>query len=225
MGICGGMYFLKLRMLRSRAGPVHHVSAIGRTYRSYDWFYKVRDRYETFIDKETMLPLKYSRDISEGSYKFKYEYDWNRQKKEVKSKYTNAKGEVKNTTVKFSEMCTQDVLSAIFYTRCMDFSKLKPGETIPMPLVLDGKEYSNLYVRYLGKDVLETDFGTFNTIKFAPLLIDGTLFSGGEKMTVWATDDANRIPLKVESPISVGHLKAFLTSASGLKYKMTAKIK
>jgi hypothetical protein len=69
-------------------------------------------------------------------------------------------------------------------------------------------EVFNLYIKYLGKEVIKTRYGTFNAIKFKPLLVKGTLFEGGEKMTVWVSDDANHIPLRVESPIVIGSIKA-----------------
>lgn len=208
-------------MLNGR--KVFHVTALGSTYKSYDWIYKVRDRYETYIDVETLKPLKYKRDVSEGGYKFKWDYEFDHEKKEAKARYER-KGKVKESVVKFSDACTQDILSAIFYTRSMDFSKVKEGEVIPMPLVLDGKEYNDLYVRYIGKEILETDYGKFRCIKFSPMLVDGTIFEGGEKMTVWATDDNNRIPLMVESPLVVGNIRAHLKSTKNIKNPLTSKI-
>src|SRR6185436_974653 len=52
--------------------PVFHVTGDGKTNPSYDWIFKVRDKYESFIDTATMEPLKFLRNIDEGGYK-KYE--------------------------------------------------------------------------------------------------------------------------------------------------------
>ena len=99
--------------------------------------------------------------------------------------------------------CVQDVISSIYYARNIDFAKMKPGDKIPFTLFLDNQLY-DIYVRYLGKEVVKTKYGKFRAIKFKPLLIKGTIFEGGEKMTVWVSDDANHLPIRVESPITVG---------------------
>ena len=90
-------------------------------------------------------------------------------------------------------------------------------------MFIDDKTYG-LYVRYLGKEVIKTKYGRFNAIKFKPLLIEGTIFKGGEKMTVWVTDDANRIPVRIESPISVGSVKVDMMGYRNTRHKMTALI-
>ncbi|MCY7293044.1 MAG: DUF3108 domain-containing protein, partial [Ferruginibacter sp.] len=64
----------------------------------------------------------------------------------------------------------------------------------------------------------------FNAIKFKPLLIKGTMFEGGEKMTAWVSDDPNHVILRVESPISVGSVKVDMMGYSGLRYPMTSLV-
>ena len=94
--------------------------------------------------------------------------------------------------------CSQDVLSSIYYARNIDFNKYRPNDKIPFTMFLDNAVY-NLYIKYLGKERIKTKYGTFNSIKFKPLLVKGTIFDGGEKMTVWVTDDANHVPIRIES--------------------------
>ncbi|MEK0750762.1 DUF3108 domain-containing protein, partial [Mycobacterium ulcerans] len=94
--------------------------------------------------------------------------------------------------------CVQDVLSAIYYARNIDYDRYKPGDKIPFSLFLDDEVY-DIYIRYLGKEQVNTRYGTFNAIKFKPLLIKGTIFEGGEQMTVWVSDDHNKVPLRVDS--------------------------
>ncbi len=52
--------------------PVYHIVGDGKTKSSYDWIYKVRDKYETYIDTATLQPMKFIRNVDEGGYK-KYE--------------------------------------------------------------------------------------------------------------------------------------------------------
>jgi hypothetical protein len=82
----------------------------------------------------------------------------------------------------------------------------------------------DLYIRYLGKETVKTKYGKFKAIKFKPLLIKGTLFEGGEKMNVWVTDDPNRIPVRIESPITVGSVKVDLIGHRNLRYPLSSLI-
>lgn len=193
--------------------PVFHVVATGITHPSYDWVYRVRDRYESYIDTTTLQPLRFVRNVDEGGYKIYQLYDFN--------KTTN----IVNTTKGNYPVpaCVQDVMSAIYYARNIDFNKYKVEDRIPFTMFLDYEIY-NLYIRYLGKETIKTKYGTFRTIKFRPLLVKGTIFQGGENMTVWVTDDANHIPVRVESPIVVGKVKVDMMSYANLRYPLTSLV-
>jgi hypothetical protein len=185
---------------------VYHIIGSGKTAKSYEWVYKVRDKYETYLDKETMLPLRFVRTVNEGGFKINQDVTFNHKKGEAvsgKKTYSMPK-------------CTQDVLSAIYYARNIDYNKYKPGDKIPFSMFLDDKVYS-LYIKYVGKEKITTKMGTFNSIKLVPLLIEGTIFKGGEKMNVWVSDDENHLPLRVDSPILVGSIKVDLVSYDNLR--------
>lgn len=194
--------------------PVYHVTALGNSNSSYDWIFKVRDVYESYIDTATMQPLKFVRKIREGSYKRNENIAFNKQ--------TNTA--VTNKGVFKVPDCVQDVVSSVFAARSIDFSSYSVGDKIPFEMFLSNELY-HLYIRYLGKEKIKTRFGTFNAIKFKPLLIKGEMFKGGEKMTVWVSDDANHIPLRVQSPIVVGSVKVDLTGYKNLRYPLSAQIK
>jgi hypothetical protein len=193
--------------------PVYHIIGDGKTYPFYDGFFKVRDRYESYIDTTTLQPYKFIRNIYEGGYK-KYE-------NVTFNKKTNTA--ITNDGVFKVPGCIQDVLSAIYYSRNIDFNKYKPGDKIPFSLFLD-KEVFEMYIRYIGKETVKTKYGKFKAIKFKPLLIKGTIFEGGEKMTVWVSDDANKIPVRIESPISVGSIKVDMISYSNLRYPLSSLV-
>ena len=184
----------------------YHVTGVGKTASSFEWFYKVKDRYETYIDKETLLPVKFVRDVNEGGMKINTDVIFNQPKGEA----------VSNKKSYMIPRNTQDVLSAIYYARNINYNNYKPGDKIPFSMFLDNQVY-NLYIKYGGKEKITTRMGTFNAIKIVPLLIEGTIFKGGEKMTVWVSDDENHIPLRVESPILVGSVKVDLMSYEHLR--------
>ena len=190
---------------------VYHLVGEGSSYSFYDNIFKVRDRYESFIDTTTLQPYKFIRNIDEGGYK----------------KYENVTfNKASNTAITTNGVyklpsCIQDVLSAVYYARNIDFENHEVGDRIPFSIFLDNQIYE-MYIRYLGKEVVKTKYGKFNAIKFKPLLIKGTMFEGGEKMTVWVSDDANHIPVRIESPITVGAVKVDLINYKNIRYPLTS---
>jgi len=194
--------------------PVFHIVGEGHSNSSYDVLYKVRDRYESYIDTATLQPLKFVRDVNEGGYKKYQNVTFNK----------HASTAITNDGVFKVPTCVQDVVSAVFYARNVDFGKLQPNDRIAFDMFLDNEVF-NMYIRYLGKETIKTKYGKFRAIKFKPLLIKGTIFEGGEQMVVWVTDDENRIPVRIESPISVGKVKIDMMSHENLRYPLTALIR
>ncbi len=194
--------------------PVYHAVGTGGSHESYDWIYKVRDRYESFIDTASMKPLQFSRDVSEGSTK----------KKET-VKFYHAAGTALSgkTTIKIP-YCVQDVQSMVYNARNIDFSKYKKNDRIPFNLFLENEVHA-LYLRYLGKETVKTRYGTFKAIKFRPLLVAGTIFNGGEDMTVWVSDDALKVPVRIESKILVGSIKVDMMGYKGLRGPLSGLVK
>jgi hypothetical protein len=193
--------------------PVYHVTGTGKNYSFLDNFFKVRDKYESIIDTATLQPLKFIRNVSEGSYR-KYEnVSFNK----------TAHTAITNSGVFKTPDCIQDVLSTMYYARNIDFDKMKPGDKIPFSMFLDNQVY-DLYIRYVGKEIIKTKYGKFRAIKIKPLLIKGTIFEGGEKMTVWISDDSNHIPVRVESPISVGSVKVDMMDFKNRRTPMSSLI-
>ncbi len=192
---------------------VYHVVGVGNSNPSYDWIFKVRDRYESYFDTANLQPVKFIREVNEGGYKINENVSFNLQNNTA----VTTKGVYKVTG------CIQDVLSAIYYARNIDFNKYKPGDRIPFNMFLDN-EVHNLYIKYEGKEDIKTRYGKFHAIKFKPLLVKGTMFSGGEKMTVWVSDDPNHIPLRIESPIVVGSVKVDMMQYKNLRYPLTSNL-
>lgn len=194
--------------------PVFHIVGEGKTNDSYDWIFKVRDRYETYIDTMTMQAMKFIRNVNEGGYKKFQTVTFNKA----------ANTAVTNDGVFKVPVCVQDVVSSVFYARNIDFSRLRPNDKIAFSMFLDNEVY-NMYIRYLGKETIKTKYGKFRAIKFKPLLIQGTIFEGGEKMTVWVSDDANHVPVRIESPIIVGKVKIDMMSFENLRHPLTSLVK
>ncbi len=196
---------------RINGKPVYHLVGTGTTYSAFDGFFKVRDRYESFVDTTTLLPYKFVRNVDEGGYK-KYDF--------VTFNQTANKA-VSTNGVYDVPKCIQDVVSMVYYARNINFDKYKKDDKILFDMFLDDEVF-HMYIRYMGKEKIKTRYGRFNAIKIRPLLIKGTIFEGGEKMTAWLSDDPNHLLLRVESPIAVGSIKVDMMSYKNLRYPLTS---
>ncbi len=190
---------------------VYHAVGEGKTYSVFDNFFKVRDRYESWIDTATLLPYKFLRNVDEGGHKIYNNVTFN----QTANTAVSTNGVFKITD------CIQDVVSAVYYARNINWNKYKPGDKIPFDMFLDDEIY-HLYIRYLGKEKVKTRYGKFHAIKFKPLLIKGTIFEGGEKMNAWISDDPNHLLLRVESPISVGKIVVDMMGYKNLRYPLSS---
>jgi hypothetical protein len=200
------------------------LNGSGSTYPKYDWFFKVRDVFETYLDSASFRPLKFQANIHEGNKKDKHIYLFNNAHKKAYTIINYGSKPAKVDTLKTGS-CTIDVLTAIYYARSIDYSNCKKNDTVSISLLVDGTIYPT-YVRYLGKETfVSKELGTYRCIKFSPLLIEGTIFKKGEGMIVWVSDDKNKLPIYIETPITVGSIKVKLMSFKGLRNEEEAKIK
>jgi hypothetical protein len=188
----------------------YHIIGTGRTAKSFEWVYKVRDTYESYVDQKSLLPIRFVRHVNEGGLTIENDVYFNHKTKQAIS--NNKKFSIPN--------CTQDVLSAIYFARNIDYARYNPGDKIPFSMFIDDKVYE-LYIKYMGKEKITTRTGTFNAIKIVPLLIEGTMFKGGEKMTIWVSDDENHVPVRIETPILVGSIKVDLLEYENLRNPFT----
>jgi len=196
---------------RYNGKTTYHCIGEGKSYPFFDNFFKVRDRYESYIDTITMLPIKFIRSVDEGGYKIYNNVSFNH----TAGTAVSTKGVFKTPN------CIQDVVSAIYYARNINFNKFNAGDKIPFDMFLDDEVF-HIYIRYLGKEEVKTRYGKFRAIKFKPLLIKGTIFEGGEKMTAWVSDDPNHLLLRVESPITVGSIKIDMFGYKNLRYPLSS---
>lgn len=203
--------------------PAFHFKSVGWSLRQYDWFFKVRDRFESIVHRQTLQPFWFERDTYEGGFEVYNRYVFNQQDSEIDIISQTSERPFRRDVLPLKN-CTFDVLSAIYYCRTLDFDKYKKGDRIPITMAIDNEVF-DLYIRYLGRERLKTRDGTiFNTIRFSAMLVEGTIFKGGEDLQVWVTDDKNRVPILVEAKILVGSVKAVLTGMEGLIYPIDAKI-
>ncbi len=219
-----GFVEFKVNSTEYQKRAVYHLDSYGSSHKSYDWLFKVRDRYQSYLDKESLRPLWFDRQNYEGGFEVKNEYYFDQTNKRLYAFTATTNRPFKKDTLKITD-CTFDIVSLVYYCRNLDFSNLKVHDSIPVSVAVDNGVY-NIFIRYLGKEELETKSGTkYRCIKFSAMLVEGTIFKGGEDLYVWITDDNNRIPVLVDAKILIGSVKAYLDSTDGLRNPTDAEIK
>ena len=189
---------------------VFHSTGSGWTSGPVKWFFGVKDKYESYFDKDTVKPYVFKRKINEGGYKkhriISFNYD-------SKKAYIQDFTLQKDTSVAFYNV--QDMLSSFYYLRNRDVKNMKKGEEIAIDMFMDSQVYP-FKLRFLGRETLKTKFGTLKTMIFRPLVQSGRVFKAQESVTLWITDDANKIPVKLKADLAVGSLRAELEAYKGL---------
>ncbi|WP_178990860.1 DUF3108 domain-containing protein [Winogradskyella schleiferi] len=198
--------------------PVYHVVGKGWTTGAIKWFFKVKDRYESYFDKATGAPYKFIRKIDEGGHTKDIEINFDHQNNIAEVNNKKQKETKKVTT----EQDVQDMVSMYYYLRNkIEISDLKEGDEIETNMFFDEENYG-FKLKYLGKETIEVEInGTevkVKTIKFRPYVMAGRVFKEEESLTLWVSADKNKIPLKIKADLAVGSLRADLVEFKGLKH-------
>jgi Protein of unknown function (DUF3108) len=205
-------------------GTQYHYQAKGRTYDSYEWFFSVKDDYDSWVDKNSYYPNYSERSVNEGGYHIFEKISFNQSAKNMTVWRSEKRGAAETKTEHSVKEQVHDVLSSLYFLRNFDVSSQQSGFTIPFRVFMDKEEFP-LRLRYVGKDARKKihNMGRYKTLKLHPDVIAGTVFTEDAKMTVWVSDDQNKIPLLIESPVSVGSVKMVIKEYWGLKYPFEAK--
>jgi hypothetical protein len=195
--------------------PVYHVIGKGITTGPVSWLFKVRDRYESYFDKEALIPYRFIRDIDEGGHTKNLEivFDQENNKAHVFNIKHN-KRQVYDT-----KPGIQDMVSTFYYLRNnLEISQLKIDDEVRTDMFFDGENYG-FKIKYLGKETLRTAFGKVECLKFRPYVMAGRVFKEEESLTLWVSADKNRVPIRMKADLAVGSLRADLESFRGLKHQ------
>ncbi len=213
-----GYATLDLKTGKFKQKNLFHAIGKGWTTGVSRWFMNVNDLYESYFDSNNR-PYRFVRKIDEGGYTMDKElhFDTNNQKVLVINK---KKKTAKTYTI---PQRIQDMMSVFYYLRNYDTGKLKPGDEISVDLFLDEEIYP-FKLKYLGKDILNTKVGKIHSLKFRPLVQSGRIFKEDESLTVWISDDKNKMPLLIKAKLLVGSLKASLIEYSGIKHPVNFKM-
>ena len=205
---------LGVKKARLNGKKVYHIKGTGKSTGMLDWFFKVDDKYETYIDREEVKPYRFIRKIDEGGHTKNIQIDFDH---EAGTALVHDKKRKKKKTLDIKPS-SQDMMSAFYYLRnAVDPKTLKEGDEFLVPMFFDKENY-DFKLKFLGKDVVDTKFGDVAALKFRPYVQSGRVFEEEESLTVWISDDDNKIPLKIKAKLAVGSLTADLDSFRGLKH-------
>jgi len=200
---------------------VYHAIGKGYTTGMSRFFFKVDDTYESYFDKETGNPYQFVRKIDEGGYTKNQEGFFNQTANKILVKDYKGKTE---KTIAIPENA-QDIMSTFYYLRNYPtIDKLKPGESIAIDMFFDD-ETTKFKLKFLGNEDVDTKFGIVPCMVFRPLVQSGRVFKEEESLTVWISDDDNKLPIRIKASLAVGSIKADLDSFKGLKYSFKVKVK
>ena len=198
---------------------VFHAVGKGYTTGMSKFFFKVEDLYESYFDRQTGEPYRYVRKIDEGGYTKNQEGIFNHGENRVLVKDYKRKTE---KTILLTDN-VQDIVSSFYYLRNHpNIDKLKSGESITIDMFFD-EEITKFKLKYIGRQDITTKFGTVSTMVFKPLVQTGRVFKEKESLTLWISDDNNKVPVRIKADLAVGSLKADLDEYKGLKYPFKAK--
>lgn len=196
--------------------PVYFAKGYGYTTGMAKMFFKVEDHYQSYFDKITGNPYKSVRKIHEGGYT-----------RDQLALFDNEKNTIETIDLEKKENKTytapdnvQDVVSAFYFLRNHPkMNSIKEGETIILNMFFDD-EVLNFKLKFLRREVLKTKFGKIHTMVFRPYVQKGRVFKESESLTMWISDDKNKVPLRIKADLLIGSLKADIEKCKGIKYPL-----
>lgn len=204
---------LQVKTITSRQNrPVYHVIGTGKTTGMTDWFFHTEDKYESFIDTARLVPLEFIRDVDEGGYEINRHITFNQNEHTAIDRY-------KRDTIFELKKEMQDIFSAFYYARSMDVEGILLGDEIHIPVFLDHNEFPFI-LKYGGIEMISLDNLTIECMKFTPVVQEGRVFKEKETMTLWVSNDQNRIPVLLKSELTVGSIQVKLNGFKNISHPL-----
>jgi len=208
-----GFSTIAVQETKNKGLQAFHITGKGKSTGLVSLFFKVKDDYQTFMYKESLKPYRFIRKINEGGYT---------KDQEILFDYTTNEATVKNYKHKTEtkhpiSSDIQDILSSLYFLRNQNLNNLKVGQEIELQMFFD-QEINNFKLHFLGEEVIKTKFGKINALAFRPMVQAGRVFKEQESVTIWVSNDKNKIPLRIKADLAVGSLRADLDAFKGLAH-------
>jgi len=193
----------KIKKISGR--EAYHITFRVNSVPTFDAFFTVRDRYETYVDTKGIFPWRFEQHIREGSFSKDYSAFFDQRRNVAKT--SNGTYDIPDDV--------HDIISAFYYIRTIDFSDKKVGDKVRLQNFFNGK-VNPLDVVYRGKETVSVDAGKFECIIVEPLVVEGGLFKSEGSIMIWLTNDDLKVPVKVSTKVIIGSITAELSSYEGL---------
>ena len=184
-----------------------HIVGRGYSISAFDWFFKVRDKYETYLDEEGIFPWLFVRRIEEGGYKKEQDYKFYQNQERVEHVQKELEYEVPHGV--------QDMISSFYYARTIDFTDAKKNQVYQFDSFVDGEVYP-IKIKYVGTKNIRVNAGKFECMVFHPVVQEGRIFKKDDDVTVYITNDENKIPVLARAKILVGSVRMELIDYKNL---------
>jgi hypothetical protein len=192
------------------------VDVHGKTVGMVDWVADFDDKYGAYIDTAALVPHQFYRKIREGSYRKDEWTNFDHQNKKIEVKTIGRNGKMREPKYYDAPPNIRDIIGGFLYIRIMDFSNLKVKDTVSVDGFFED-EFYKMKIVFRGRDVVKTKVGKIRALVFSPVMPENKLFEGEDSITVYFSDDKNRIPLKIDAKMFVGSAGVEITGYSGLK--------
>jgi hypothetical protein len=185
-----------------------------RTSSSFEWVYKLDEKYECNLDAQGFFPWRFGYDKIQGKYKEQFEAIFDQENHKAKTYEGYSKTFKREVTI---PEYTQDQVSAFYFARTFDIPNMNEWDLISTFQVFDKEEAKALEVKYLGREEVSVAAGKFRCIKVKPMGMAGGLFGASDDLVIWLTDDVVKMPVKIEIKIKVGSFNVELDSYQNVK--------
>lgn len=201
---------------------VYNLELAAKTIKAFKSF-NIRDTLRAKVDPITLNPIFTQVQSHEDNYFSSYQTTYTQKDTKHYARVQKFKrsGLVSDTTI-ITDKIYLDVMSFLYQIRNINDKDLIVNKKYPFPMLFQNSTYE-LYWRYAGRETITVRKGeTYNCIKICPCFVEGTLFDKGEVMTIWLTDDQNRIPVFIEARLKIGSIKAVVENIKGNKFPISA---
>lgn len=192
----------------------YKISVKVKSSSSFEWVYKLDEKYECYLDVQGLFPWKYYHDKVQGKYTDVFEAIFDQENHIAKTYKGASKTYDKDVTV---PEYVQDQVSAFYFARTFNISDAKEWDIISTFQVFDKKQAKALETKFLGREDVSVEAGKYKCVKVKPMGMEGGLFGSGDDLIIWLTDDNVKMPVKVEAKIKVGSFSIELDSFENVK--------
>jgi hypothetical protein len=205
------------RVYSINAKPCYKIDAWGETSDWISWVTRVKDNWGAYLDTTSLNSQVAYRKIREGHYKKDELTSYDHQNNIADVKVLNHETGVYEKGESYSiPKNAKDLVSGFMLLRVIDFSRVKEGDTLAISSFYEDTAY-NLKVMFEGKEIIHTKVGKIPCYKLVPIMPDNKLFDGENSITVWISEDRNKIPVKIQAKMFIGHTGIELTGFKGLR--------